>query len=74
MLKLTRKASNFNGSTPYLMHSLCLIEAALELLDAQNAPGEIGADLDMARCRLRSLLKSNLALPPHCHCGANDEG
>jgi hypothetical protein len=36
--------------------ALARMEQALELLDACNAPGDIGANLDLAICRLRDAL------------------
>jgi hypothetical protein len=37
--------------------ALARMEQALELLDACDAPGEVGANLDLAICRLRELLQ-----------------
>ena len=41
--------------------ALGLMEEALSLLDDSDTPGEIGADLDLAICRLRKLLAD---IPP----------
>jgi len=37
--------------------ALARMEQALELLDECDAPGEIGANLDLAICRLREVLQ-----------------
>ena len=39
-----------------LAEAMDLMCKALELLDLHNAPGEIGAHLDLAICRLREYL------------------
>lgn len=36
--------------------ALSYMEVALELLDGASAPGDIGAHLDLAVCRLREVL------------------
>lgn len=36
--------------------ALSLMEEALDLLDSADFPGEVGADLDQAICRLRTAL------------------
>lgn len=44
------------GGQQLLMDALALMEKALELLDEAQAPPELGAHLDLATSRLRSLI------------------
>ncbi len=44
-------------SAPELARALDQMEAALEILDELEAPGDIGATLDLAIARLRQMLR-----------------
>jgi hypothetical protein len=47
----------FLTSGPELARALDQMEAALEILDEMEAPGDIGATLDLAIARLRQMLR-----------------
>ena len=41
-----------------LLKALALLGNALEILDAVNAPANIGAHIDLASCTLRDMLRA----------------
>ena len=51
MSKTVSNQAETNGTA-----ALSLMEKALALLDGADFPGEVGADLDHAICRLREIL------------------
>jgi hypothetical protein len=50
-----------------LAEALRLMTLALQILDSQKSPGDIGAHLDLAVQRLRETLASGWTTGPHPH-------
>lgn len=49
-----------NAKRPDEITALALMEEALQILDDVDAPGEIGAYVDLAICRMRELVVGKL--------------
>ena len=46
-----------------LLLALAFLEKALQILDAVDAPGIVGAQVDLAMCNLRDLLENVRQMP-----------